>query len=509
MKNKRLIINIISSIIVFTVQLMISFWLSPFIVRRLGEEANGYISLVNNFIQYMSLITIAINSMSSRYISIEYNKGNIKEANKYFSTVYWANVIISIVVAIASSIMVIYLEHIINISNGLIMDVKLTFALGFMNLLFTFWGTVYTVSAFATNRMDLNSYRQIAANVIKSIIIIFAFVMFPPHIFYVSLAILVAGIYVFFSNRRLTKKLTPELHVSLQDVQKLKLLILLKSGIWLLISNLSNILINGFDLLIANEFIKPAAMGRLSMAKQIPMALGTLLSFFSNIFCAAFTELVALGKKDRLIKEVDNTMKILAWLLTVPFSGIIIFGMDFLKLWLPTNVYSSNDVKQVYYLMLFDLAIVIINAYMYSIHALFIALDKVKGYSIIILISGSISFVTTLILVAKTSLGVFAIAGTSTVILGITDAILIPIYAARVMNIKSRLLFLRIGKSVSMLVINSLLFFIIKPLLPLDSWVKLGVSVVIVGIIAYIFDFAFMLNKDEKSIIITKIKKHL
>ena len=108
----------------------------------------------------MSLITIAINSMSSRYISIEYNKGNIKEANKYFSTVYWANVIISIVVAIASSIMVIYLEHIINISNGLIMDVKLTFALGFMNLLFTFWGTVYTVSAFATNRMDLNSYRQ-------------------------------------------------------------------------------------------------------------------------------------------------------------------------------------------------------------------------------------------------------------------------------------------------------------------------------------------------------------
>ena len=110
---------------------------------------------------------------------------------------------------------------------------------------------------------------------------------------------------------------------------------------------------------------------------------------------------------------------------------------------------------------------------------------------------------------AKTSLGVFAIAGTSTVILGITDTILIPIYAARVMNIKSRLLFLRIGKSVSMLVINSLLFFIIKPLLPLDSWVKLGVSVVIVGIIAYIFDFAFMLNKDEKSIIITKIKKHL
>ena len=83
MKAKKMTINIAASMIAFVVQFLISFILSPYIVSKLGEEAYGFVNLSNNFVSYASLLAVAINAMASRFISVEYNKGNIKKAKKY------------------------------------------------------------------------------------------------------------------------------------------------------------------------------------------------------------------------------------------------------------------------------------------------------------------------------------------------------------------------------------------------------------------------------------------
>lgn len=92
MKNKRAtLINIFAALITLGVQMFISFWLSPFVVGKLGEEAYGFINLANNFVSYASLVSVAINSMACRYISVEYNSGNKEKAKSYFCSVFIAN----------------------------------------------------------------------------------------------------------------------------------------------------------------------------------------------------------------------------------------------------------------------------------------------------------------------------------------------------------------------------------------------------------------------------------
>lgn len=100
-KSKQLIINLMASVIVVIVQLFINFWLSPYVIGKLGEAAYGFITLANNFTQYASLLTVAINSMAARFISIEYNRGNENEAQKYFSSVFWFNTILSVAILIS------------------------------------------------------------------------------------------------------------------------------------------------------------------------------------------------------------------------------------------------------------------------------------------------------------------------------------------------------------------------------------------------------------------------
>ena len=58
--NKQLAINIFSNICIYVLQFVISFLLTPFIVKALGVEAYGFVGLSNNIISYTTLITVAL-----------------------------------------------------------------------------------------------------------------------------------------------------------------------------------------------------------------------------------------------------------------------------------------------------------------------------------------------------------------------------------------------------------------------------------------------------------------
>ena len=132
-ENKKLIINLLSSIIAFGINLIIGFYLSPYIVKNLGVEANGFISLANNFITYASLVTIALNSMSGRFITIAIHQSDYEKANKYYNAVFGGNLITASVLAVPAVVSVIKLEYLINIPSNLIFDVKILFSIIFIN----------------------------------------------------------------------------------------------------------------------------------------------------------------------------------------------------------------------------------------------------------------------------------------------------------------------------------------------------------------------------------------
>ena len=158
-----------------------------------------------------------------------------------------------------------------------------------------------------------------------------------------------------------------------------------------MISNVSNILLNGFDLLLSNWFISSTIMGRLSLAKQIPYAFSSALGIFSNIFASSLTLNFSKEGYKSLVQEAKSQLKILSFIFTVPYAGIIVFGKPFLSLWLKNANYTSNQLNEIYVLMIIILLDIIVSTYMYSIHSVFIALDKVKTYSILLFCASIIS----------------------------------------------------------------------------------------------------------------------
>ena len=512
MKNKKsTLINVSAAIVTFIVQLIIGFWLSPFLVSKLGEEAYGFINLANNFVSYASLVTVALNSMACRYISVEYNSKKYEEAKKYFCSVFIINCILFGLIFIISLILISKIQLIVNISYNLINQVKLTFLFSFINMGISMIGTVYTAAAFTTNKMHYSSFVQFISNIFKVVIVFVLYMLLPAKVYYLSLATLIAGITTLICNYYITKKILKGFGISKKYFELKKIIILIKSGFWMLISNISNMLLNGFDLLLSNWFISANVMGRLSLAKQIPYAIGSALGIFSNIFSSSLTKNFATNGENNLVQETKEQLKLLTLFFTVPFAGIIIFGREFLELWLNDNTYSFVELNEIYMLMIITLLDIIINAYIYSIHSLFIAVDKVKSYSKVLFISSVLSILITIILLKVTNLGVYAIAATSTIILGITHAIIVPAIIAKLLNKKIYVFWLSELKSWGVLTIMCLVFFVIKKFITIITWFDFFKNIVWIGIIGYIISIFLLLNKSEKKMIynwgISKIKK--
>ena len=156
--NKRLAINIIANIIAFAVNFVISFFLTPYIVETVGKEAYGFVSL-----NYASLITVALNSMASRFITIEIQKKDYDSASKYFSSILIANILICLVVAIPLALIVIFLQNIVNVPQDSLIDIKILWTLLFTNFAIDLISNVFAISTFARNRIDLYAKKSIVA----------------------------------------------------------------------------------------------------------------------------------------------------------------------------------------------------------------------------------------------------------------------------------------------------------------------------------------------------------
>ncbi|MFK1787361.1 lipopolysaccharide biosynthesis protein [Bacteroides fragilis] len=176
--EKRFAINMIAQVIAFLVNVGIGLLLTPYIVKSIGKEAYGFVGLANNFISYAQIVVLALNSMAARFVTICVNRGEYVQASKYFSSVFYSNLFLSIILFVFSLVVVVNLECLINIPVEMSNDVKMLFALIFLNFILSVFFSVYSIATFTRNRLDLASIRNITSNFFRVFVLLVTFCFF-------------------------------------------------------------------------------------------------------------------------------------------------------------------------------------------------------------------------------------------------------------------------------------------------------------------------------------------
>lgn len=513
--GKQMSINIIASILSFAVTIGINFFLTPYLVSSLGTEAYGFIGLANNFVQYATIVTSALNSMAGRFISVEYHRGDIKRATTLFNSVFIADLFLAAVMLVASAGLTLYIDVILNVPADLVTSVKITFALTFVTYIISIVTAIFTTAPYVKNRLEINSIRSIISHLIKVAMIVALFSMFEAKLYFIALASLGSGVFLLIVSISVKKRILPEIKTNLRDFEFRMIKALIASGVWMSISQLSATLLSGLDLLICNLTLGATLMGLMSIAKTVPQSIAVLISTLSGVFAPHYTILYAKNDMDSLVKEVNFTSKVQSFIMTVPLAGFIAFGNEFYTLWQPTKTAEEINIIQI--ISVLTTIMYLFTAHTQALTMLNSVFNKLKVPVLVSLGIGVASTLSVLLIVNFTDLSpankAFVIAGVSSLLMSLRSLIFVPIYSAYLLKKKRTIFYPTIFRGWITFGVVFAIFFIIRIFVPMSSWTSFIIVCLGAGILGYLVSVFILFNKAElgklKNTLFKKLKiKH-
>ena len=499
-------INVITSVGVMAVNLFISFWLSPYIIRTIGVEANGFVSFANELVGYANLVVTALNAMAARFITIAYIQKDYKKANLYYNSVFWGNLIIVALLLIPAAYLVVRLENFIDVPADILMDVKILFSLVFLSFFVRTGAPNYDCGTYITNRMDLSYIPNIFTSILRCIMLVCMFTLWTPHVWYVSVTSTLIGFITLAIAGYWTHKLTPELRIRLKKpICSVKAIFeLVGSGVWNALSNGGYMLLNGLDLLICNTYIGATEMGILSLSKTLPSILLQLSDAFRGAFGPELTIAFARGEKDQIYNCMRRAMKLTSVVVTIPAAGLVVMSDAYYALWVP-----SQDAKLLQALTTLAILSALINSGVTIMFNTFSTVNKVKYSSYAMLISGAASLAVTLLVIRLTDWDLYAVAGVSSIITIIKNFVFTVPVASVLLGYKWYKFFPLVGISAlcscSIIIIGSL----IRLVLPADTWVMFFVTSGIIALMGLGVNMMIVLNREERKYLIGLIRRKL
>ena len=498
--SKQFIVSVFFSFFAVALNYLISLVITPFITENIGTEAYGFVSLAKTFANYASIFTIALNSFSSRYISIEYHKGNKKKAKIYYNSVFISDIILAIAIFIAAIFIIINLDRFLSMPEMLIGDVKKLFLLDTINFLILSCSTVFMTATTIKNRLEMGSLARVISYIAEALFLIIAFSLLSPHVYYVGLGLIVSSSMILLINVRLTAKYTPDLKIqkgyfSIKAVKKV-----LSAGIWSSVNSLGNTLNTGWDLLISNIMLSALVAGQLAIVKTISTIFLTLFQLVSTAFQPMQLKYYADNDKKALISSFKLGIKMNGMISNIAFAGFTVFGTVYYRLWTP-----SQDIETLQVVTIITIIGCIIEGAVYPLYYGYNLTVKNKIPCYITILSGLFNVFGMYILIKYFNMGIYAVVLTTTVLTWIVNFIFNPLYVSYCLKIKLTTFYPTLCRHIISSMLLLILFNVVKKIYFPSNWGGLILTAIICTVLGSGVHILVVFDRDERQMIEKKL----
>lgn len=490
--------NIISKIISLVVQFIVSFAVAGIIVREWGNEGNGYYQLSNDFVTYAEVISVALNSLAARFITISLAKDDNDEVNKYFNTVLFANIFLAASLLIPVIAVVLNLQKMINISDKMIFDVKLLLFFMMLNFLLSIAASVFGVANYARNRIDIGCWRDIESFVLKIIIILVGVMYFHMPIWIIAVASVVSSIYIIIRNVFFTRRMLPDVKPfqwKSFDWHRVKTLV--TSGMWNSFTRFGAILLGGLDVLIANLFVSTNAMGMISISKTIPKYILASIAGIATVFAPGIMIAFAKSDKNDMVDRLKRGIAFCSFLAIPMEIAVIAFGERLFRLWMP-----GQDSKMLLYISIISIAGYVVVLPLEVLWSVFTALNKVRISSIYLMIEAVIVIMTVFFLLQTTDNEMYKmciIAGVSSVFEIIRGFFFLPVVSAKLIKVPVKTFYVPLLKALVSFAVSLIFSFTLNNIVSsADRWIILIALCLASTVISFGVSFYIVLDKVER-----------
>jgi O-antigen/teichoic acid export membrane protein len=300
----------------------------------------------------------------------------------------------------------------------------------------------------------------------------------------------------------ITRRYTPSLAVRRSDFKKSAVNKLVADGVWSSANDLGALLHNGLDLAICNLMLTPLAMGQLAIAKSIDLIFHSLYHVAGHAFQPMLLRSYAENKMDRLLRELNLSMKFSALLSNLAFAGFFALGMVYYKLWIP-----NEDIALVYRLTVITVLTSVASGSMKPLYYIYTLTVKQKFPCVVTLITGALNVISMMVLLRFTDLGVYAVVWTTVVLVGFINFVSNPLYMAHVLRQPLTTFYPGIVRNVISCAALTLLFTGLSRLYLPASWLSLFACIAAYACIGAPVHFLIVLSREEKKLLLCQFKR--
>ncbi len=505
MNKKRVAINMTAQLLAFAVNMLLGFILVP-VIDSMIPNAYGFTDIANKFVQAAQIVVSALNTMASRFITIHIHRNDREEANQYFSSVFFANVLMAVVFMVPALFVVVYLGHIFQVPpEASLPDIQMLFFFIFVNFLISIMTSVFGVAPYSKDRLELSSIATILGEVVRLAVLFVSYFFFRPYLWYVGCASVASTVIQAAANLIFTRRLLPDMEVKRSYFRWSKVKELVSLGAWNSVTRLGQLLLDGLSTSIANIMISAAAMTTISISTQVPTVISNLMGTIAGVFNPQMTIAYAKEDKEQLLEIIASADRIMIFIISIPMAFMTVFGKAFFQLWIG----KTQDPGQLYILAMLNVGTLFVSASIQVLYHVFLITKRVKLNSVVILASGILTTATVFLLLETTKLGIYAIAGVSTFYGILRNLVFTPIYAARCLKVKWYTFYgdILLGlMSIGAICLTALPF---QLLIEIDGWVKLFAVGIVAGFLALMVNFFIVLRGNERRMVVEMVRKKL
>ena len=481
--KRKIFITVFFSVLAMATNYLINFFLTPYITENVGTEAYGFVSLSKTIISYAGIITIALNSYATRFIAIAYHKNLRDKCNTYFNSVFYANLLLSIILMIIFIVGAVNVARWLNISVYLVEQVKLLFVLAGLTFCITTSFTVFSASAYIKNQLDKMNLLKGVSYIVEAITLILLFSLSGNYVWFVSLGTVISSIILGLSNFIIFKKYTPEIKINKKYVSMPSIRELVGNGIWNSLNSLGNMLNAGLDLLITNIMLTTLQMGQLAIAKTISSMFYGLFQLVSQPFHPIFLKNYSEGNTNKLVINLKSSLVFCGLFSNLAFAGFVGLGLSYYKLWIP-----SQDINLIWILTIITIFGSVIEGAVYPLYYIYTLTVKNKIPCFVTIAGGLINITSMYLLIKYTDLGIYAVVLTTAIIMTIINLVFNPIYMTKCLNIPKFTFYPHLFKHILSCVLMTIVFYGIGLFNIKLSWITFCIKMllcILVGIMIH------------------------
>lgn len=326
---RNTVLNLVGQVI----PLLVGLATIPYVVRGLGSEGFGILSIAWVLLGYFSLFDLGLGRATTKFVAEALGRGELDRLPGLVWTSLGTQLIFGVVGSLVLGAFVpVLVDRILKISPSFVHETKLSFWLLAASLPIVLATTTLRSILEAAQRFDLVNYVRIPANSSVFLLPAFALAM-GLHLPGMILLLMLSRLAVTLTLLFLCLRVFPILGWSL-GMKAALLRPLLSYGGWVTISNIVNPLLVYADRFMIGSLLSVAQLGYYTAPFEGVTRLWLVPSSVATTLFPAFSTLAGSGTRSRIESIYSRSVKYMLLILGPPVLLIMAFARDILEAWL-------------------------------------------------------------------------------------------------------------------------------------------------------------------------------